>query len=207
MPRFALLLSAVIAVSALTGCAAALSTVASTALQASGLGKPELPENQKPPRMVPLTIIAGPNLNEDARRRPQAVIVRIYKLKEASTFWLAPFDSFVYPEREKSALGDNLVEVKEITLVPGQQYIFTESVQREAKALGVVVLFHSAAPQRWKVAFDVEKSEKTGVLIGVHACGATVTRGSILRSQTLAESQSAPNWTSLAQVECKYSSR
>lgn len=206
MRRPLLVIASLALAGVLSGCAglAAVGSVTNAAMGLAGMNKPELPESQKPPRMVPVSLIAGPNLNEDRKRRPQAVVARIYKLKDASTFALAPYDAFISPDREKAALGDNVIEMKEVTLIPGQQYNVTEAVPRTAKALGIVVLFHSPAPRRWKVAFDVEKSEKTGVLVGVHGCATTVTRGSILPDRSPAESRLPLDWGSLLQVDCKY---
>lgn len=189
----------------LSGCAglAAVGSITNAAMGLAGVNKPEVPESQKPPRQVPVSLVAGANLNADGRGRSQAAVIRIYKLKDVSTFSLAGFDTFVDPVREKAVLGDNLIEMKEITLIPGQQYNFTEAVPRTAKVLGIVALFHSPAPRRWKVAFDVEQSEKTGVLAGIHACAMTVTRGSIVAGQSPSESQLPVQWGSLLAVNCK----
>jgi type VI secretion system protein VasD len=50
----------------LAGCAAAvpmLGSAASAALQMTGLGKPDVPDAQKPPRDLGLTLYAAQNLN------------------------------------------------------------------------------------------------------------------------------------------------
>ena len=194
-----------LATAALAGCGTAgtVATVANLALEMSGVKKPELPESQKPPRKVPVSMAAGRNLNADGRGRPLAVVARIYKLKDSTSFHQAPFEAFVTPGRDRAVLGDDLIESREITLLPGQQYDWTESVPRTANALGVVVLFHSPAAQRWRFAFDPVESEKTGVLMGVHACALTVTRGAIVPVQNAGSSApaSAPNL--LAPVQCK----
>jgi len=73
----------------LGGCAAGvtvLGAAANAALQASGLGKPELPDAQKPPRNVALTLYAAPNLNAANDKRPLALVVRLYALKDPTSF-------------------------------------------------------------------------------------------------------------------------
>ena len=47
------------------------------------------------------------------------------------------------------------------------------------KSLGIVALFRSPAAQRWKFAFNTEKNEKSGIVIGLHACAMTVTSGTL----------------------------
>lgn len=203
LPRFLVpaLLTALVA-----GCgspAATLGTVAKIALNASGLTAPELPESQKPPRKVPMSIDAGKNLNADGRGQPLAVVVRIYKLKDTTAFYQAPFDAFVTTGRDKEVLGDALVESREITLIPGQPFNWTETVPRAAGALGIVALFHSPGPQRWRVAFDAVAAEKSGVVMGAHACALTVTKGAVLPLQSGNASGPPPNYNQLVQVNCR----
>ena len=171
----------------LTGCAAAsavvtASKIANLALEASGLKKPdlpELPELQKPPRNVLLKLHAGVNLNAGNTNKPLSMVVRIYKLKQTSAFYSAPYESFLSPEKEKAVLGADLVEVREINLVPSQLYEVVEKVSREAAYVGVVVLFLAPAPQRWRAAFAVKEAETSGIILGLHACSITLGKGAL----------------------------
>ncbi len=167
----------------LGGCAAAVPVIgaaASTALQAVGIGKPPVPDSQKPPRDVPLTLAAASNLNAANDNHPLALVVRLYALKDPTSFQQAPFDTFTDPAKEKSTLGADLLSVREVTLIPGQHYQMTEKVTREAQAFGVVALFRDPALQRWKFAFDPAKSEKSGIMIGLHNCAMTVVSGAVI---------------------------
>ncbi len=157
-----------------------LAGAASGALEAVGIKPSNVPESQKPPREVPLKLYAGANLNAAADNRPVALVVRLYKLKDPTSFLQAPYDTFIDPQREQQTLGADLLQVREMTLIPGQRYEITEKVSREAGTLGVVALFRSPAPQRWKFAFDTVKNEKAGVTIGLHACAMTLTVGEVL---------------------------
>ncbi len=176
-------ISLLVACGTLGGCAAgisALGSVASTALQAAGIGKPPVPDSQKPPRDIPLTLAAAPNLNAATDNHPLALVVRLYVLKDPTSFQQASFDAFTDPTKEKSALGTDLLSVREVTLIPGQHYQMTEKVSREAQAFGVVALFRDPALRRWKFAFDPAKSEKSGIMIGLHNCAMTVTSGTVI---------------------------
>lgn len=181
--RYALPLAACIL---LGGCAAAvplLGSAGSAALQMVGVGKPDVPDSQKPPRNLGLTLYAAQNLNAANDNRPLALVVRLYALKDPTSFQQAPFDRFTDPTKEKTALGADLLSVREITLIPGQHYNATEKVSREAQAFGVVALFRDPALQRWKLTFDPAKSEKSGIIIGLHNCAMTVTGGTVIPSQ------------------------
>ncbi|MBU9580159.1 type VI secretion system lipoprotein TssJ [Ralstonia mannitolilytica] len=164
----------------MAGCstgASVLAGAANGALEAMGLKPSNVPDAQKPPREVPLKMTAGANLNAANDRRPVALVVRLYSLKDPTSFLQAPYDTFIDPAREKQTLGADLVQVREMTLIPGQRYDFTEKVSREASTLGIVALFRSPAAQRWKFAFNTEKNEKSGIVIGLHACAMTLTTG------------------------------
>lgn len=124
-----LLIAHAAACTLLSGCAAGvtvLGAAANAALQASGLGKPDLPDAQKPPRNVGLTLFAAPNLNAANDKRPLALVVRLYTLKDPTSFQQAPFDAFTDPAKEKTTLGGDLLGVREVTLIPGQRYVVTE---------------------------------------------------------------------------------
>ncbi|GAB3435544.1 type VI secretion system lipoprotein TssJ [Massilia solisilvae] len=163
----------------LAGCAGGgLGSIAGAALEATGLRKPpELPEAQKPPRAIALRLHAATRLNVDESGQPLALVARIYKLRQNAAFEQAPLAAFLDPAAEKQALGPDLIEVKEVTLVPGQHYEVSEKVSREAGYVGVVALFHAPAAQRWRLAFPTAEAERQGVTVGLHACALSVGAG------------------------------
>ncbi|WP_347556594.1 type VI secretion system lipoprotein TssJ [Robbsia sp. KACC 23696] len=187
----------------LGGCAAGvglIGTAGSAALQAVGIGKPPVPDSQKPPRQIALTLDAGTNLNAGTTKRGLALIVRIYALKDPTSFQQAPFDTFLDPNKEKQVLGQDLMQVREVTLIPGQRYTSTEKVPYEAGALGIVALFRQPASQRWRLVFDPKQSEKSGVLVGMHACAMTVTAGTPI---VAADSAAQQSLNMLSMVNCQ----
>lgn len=150
-----------------------LPIAAALALAACAGGGAQLAEAQKAPRQVAIEIQAAPKLNTNRKGQPLALVARIYKLRQRMAFDQAPFDAFMNPAREREALGADLLEVKEVMLIPGQQYKVTEKVGREAGFVGVVALFHNPAAQRWRAAFPAAEIEKTGLALGAHACSLT----------------------------------
>ena len=167
------------------GCAGgAIGTLANAALQMAGVAKPppELPDAQKPPRNVSIRLHAAQRLNTDAEGRPLALVARIYKLRQSAAFEQAPYDSFLDAQREKAALGADLMEVKEVLLVPGQRYEVQEKVSKEAYFIGVVALFRAPAAQRWRATFGAADAERGGITVGLHACALSVSGTSTLSS-------------------------
>lgn len=179
--RLLSILVSLAAVLSLAGCAAgavsAAGSIASSVLQMSGITKPEIPDAQKPPRTIAIKLHAGGNLNADSSGTPLALVARVYKLRQNGAFQQATYDTFTNPQKEKDVLGADLIEVKEVTLVPGQRYEVSEKVSREAGFVGVVALFRKPAAQRWKVTFPTEQAEKTGITVGANACALTVGTG------------------------------
>jgi type VI secretion system protein VasD len=175
-----------VAITTMGGCAGpagTLVTVANMALEASGLKKAELPDSQKPPRLVTLRLHAANNLNADANGKGMALVLRIYKLKSVNGFNQLTPAALSVPQQEKEVLGQDLVEVKEITLIPGQRYEMEEKVPYEAGVLGIAGWFRAPAPARWKYAFQMESSTKGGITMGIHACSLSVTAGTPISTE------------------------
>jgi len=124
----------------------------------------------KPPRAIALRLHAAPKLNTDAKGRPLALVARVYTLRQNAAFDAAPYAAFLSPGAERDAFGADLVSVKDVTLVPGQRYEVVEKVPREAAYVGVVALFHSPAPQRWRMSFPAAEAESAGLTVALQAC-------------------------------------
>lgn len=138
---------------------------------------PELPEAAKPARQMKLRLAASDSLNVDASGRSLSLVVRVYKLRGVSAFLNAPLDTFGNPSREKDTLADELVESRELVLLPGQQHVIDERWAREATHVGVIALFRAPAPHRWRYAFELDKLPKEGLVLGAHACALSVAAG------------------------------
>ena len=153
-------------------------SLAGAALEAAGLRKPAPPPDaQLAPRNVALKLHAAKRLNVDKRGQSLALLVRVYKLRQRTAFEQAPYAAFLSSQAEREAWGADLVEVKELTLLPGQQLELTDKLAREAGWIGVVALFHSPASEGWRLDFAALEAEKSGVTVGLHACAMSVGQG------------------------------
>ncbi len=175
---------------ALAGCETAgklgegLGNMGDKALETIGFKKPELPqapelpESAKPARRMKLRLAASDSLNVDANGRSLSLVVRIYKLRSTTAFLNAPYETFGNNTKEKEALADELIESREIVLLPGQQQQINERWAREAPYVGVVALFRAPAPQRWRYAFELETFQlDQGFVLGAHACTLSIASG------------------------------
>jgi type VI secretion system protein VasD len=132
---------------------------------------------QQQPRKLALHLHAATRLNVDARGRPLALLLRVYKLRQRGAFEQAPYAAFLSPQAEREALGADLLEASEVTLVPGQRLDLDQTLAREAGYLGVVALFHTPARQGWRAAFAAPDAEQAGITLGLHACALSVGAG------------------------------
>ena len=180
--------AAAVTVATLAGCAGA--SIAGAVLQVAGINRPpEPPDAQKPPRSVTIRLHAAPALNSGNGGPPLALVARIYKLRQAEAFERLSYAAYAGSasvQAERELLGPDLVEVKEVLLIPGQRYEVTEKVSREAGYVGVVALFRAPDGQRWRAAFSAADAEKAGITIGLHACALTVGQGAAARQPQLA---------------------
>lgn len=163
------------------------------ALEAIGFKKPELPEVpevQLPDRKLLWRLHASDSLNVAPSGAPVALVTRIYRLRSPNAFLQAPYDVFGDPAKEKAQLGDDIVETREVQMIPGQHDEVTEKVPREVRYVGIVALYRNPSPQRWRYAFRSESAEKSGLSIGLHACAMSVQVGEPI-GQPLSTARSA----------------
>lgn len=150
------------------------------ALEAVGFKKPEtpeLPDVQLPARKVLWRLHASDSLNVSPTGAPVALLTRTYKLRSPNAFLQAPYEVFGDPAKEKAQLGDDIIETREVQLIPSQHIDVRDKVAREAPYIGIVALYRSPSPQRWRYAFRSDSAEKTGLSIGLHACAMSVQVG------------------------------
>jgi type VI secretion system protein VasD len=162
-------------------------------MQAVGLAKPKAPPPTE--QKLPLRIFTAQNLNAGQGTKALALVVKVYHLRSLDRFEQTPFDSFLDPDKTRAALGDDLIDSREVLLLPSQHYVSTEHMPLDTRYLGFVALFRAPAAHRWRFAYDVKRSTTTGITLGVHACAMSSTAGALVTD--LSDSPG-----SLASVHC-----
>ncbi|MNC43311.1 Type VI secretion lipoprotein [compost metagenome] len=99
---------------------------------------------------VILTADGGNQLNPDASGTPLSVVMRVYQLTSLERFTSTDADSLW--DDPKKALGNTLVESREITLLPGIGQIDQWPLSPSARYVGVAAFFRVDDNGRWKVA-------------------------------------------------------
>lgn len=164
---------------ALPGCQSgggvgAAGKVADAALGVIGLKRAE----QSPqPRVVSIKLNASPQLNADANGRGLSVVAKLYKLKDANNFMHASQETFQQSSREKEALGPDLVESKEILLIPGQRYSVNEKLGPEVGYIGLVVMYREPDPKHWRLALAQSDITSEGLVFSLRSCALKLESG------------------------------
>lgn len=178
------LLAAGILLAGLCGCAA-LGAVGAAAgavdrvMDVAGLGKGRDAEGGKP-FAVTVKIHAGERLNASSGGQAHSLVLRVYTLRSPERLKALAYARLSAPEGEREALGEDLMAVRELVLIPGKSYELNLKVAGEASAIGVTGLFRAPHADRWKLAFDARKSADSGIVIGAHACALTAGAGTLL---------------------------
>ena len=132
--------------------------------------------------LIPLRIHAAANLNQGTHKKPLAQVIKIYHLRATERFEQTAFDSFLDDTQELRALGSDLVNSREMLLLPEQHYEFNEKLENGAAYIGIVAFFRQPAERRWRFAYDANASAQTGITLGVHACALTSTQGTLINT-------------------------
>lgn len=124
-------------------------------------------------RSVAVELHGANNLNAGRGRKGVALVVRVYQLRDAQRFEQLPMARLLDAQAERDALGDDLVDVSERVLLPGEQQQWPLRLADDARQVGVVALFRHPGDGPWRFVFDGRKARQHGIIIGAHACALT----------------------------------
>jgi type VI secretion system protein VasD len=110
---------------------------------------------------VILTSDGGNQLNPDASGQPLSVVLRVYQLTSLERF--ASVDADTLWDDPQKALGNTLIENREITLLPGMGQVDKWPLNKATGYVGVAAFFRTDENSRWKVAFDANSLRKDGI--------------------------------------------
>lgn len=164
-------------------------------LEATGVTKKDA-DPSKISRDMSVRIYAGEQLNLTSTGKPLSLVTKIYVLRSTERFKALTYPQIVSAESEKEGLGEELIAVREIVLLPGKSYDLTLKVPGDATTIGVVGMFRAPYQGRWKVALDSKLSFDNGVIIGAHACAFSVSKGALVNEI------SPETFRSLVGVQC-----
>lgn len=149
-------------------------------LEATGVIKKDGSDPNKRTKDLSIRVFGGNQLNTTQDGQSLSLVVKIYILRSPERLASLTYPQIASAESEKEALGEELVSVREIIVIPGKSYDLVLKVPGEANTIGVVGMFRAPYGSRWKLAFDAKSSFDNGIIIGAHACALTASQGSLL---------------------------
>lgn len=173
-------------------------TAVGLVLEATGVIKKDTGDPSKKMTDLSLRIFAGEQLNTTSDGKSLSLVMKIYVLRSPERLTMLTYPEISTPDSEKEALGDSLISVREITVIPGKSYDLQLKVPGEANTIGIVGMFRAPFAYRWKLAFDTKNSFDTGLIVGAHACALTASKGALVSDI------SPDSVRSLIGVQCNY---
>lgn len=167
-----------------------LGSAVGLALEATGVVKKESVDGKGKQSDIQVQIFAGEQLNTTSSGKSLSLVMKVYILRSSERLKTLSDSQIASPESEKEAFGEDLISVKEITLIPGKSYEIVLKVPEEGIAIGIVGLFRDPYLNRWKLAFDAKKSVEQGITIGAHSCSLTASKGALITTISALSAQS-----------------
>lgn len=113
---------------------------------------------------------ADGNLNRDTGGKSLSVVVRIYQLRDTKEFQKLTFDTLASGRPESELLGNELLSVSDLILVPGTEISATEPLIDNTKHVGIVAFFRKPDGHYWRYLFDAETVRKEGLSFRAQDC-------------------------------------
>jgi type VI secretion system protein VasD len=151
-------------------------TAVNLALESAGLKKSG---DSNSSYEVPLHITADKLLNTIGNDQSLSLVMKIYLLRSPQSFETLTYQQVNASDAGKEALGNDLVAIREVTLLPGMSYDLPQTVPGDVTAIGVIGLYHAPADNRWRLSFNAQASSDDGIKVVAHACSLTVDEGTL----------------------------
>ncbi|MFX1762484.1 type VI secretion system lipoprotein TssJ [Paraburkholderia sp. A1RI-2L] len=103
-------------------------------------------------------------VNLDSRGRPAPILVGIYELKATDAFDLASFPAL--QDRAKETLGENLVSLEQMVLVPGERRIVKRRANEMVRVVGFVAGYRELEQSGWRSSVEVH-APRRGMLASI----------------------------------------
>lgn len=122
------------------------------------------------PKKYSVNADADASLNRDNGGKSLSVVVRVYQLRDAKEFQKLTFDTLASGRPESEFLGNELLAMSDLMLVPGSEVVATEPMVDNVKNIGIVAFFRKPDSHYWRYLFDAETVRKDGLSFRAQDC-------------------------------------
>ncbi len=125
----------------------------------------EAPEQPAPPppTLVELTINSANLINPDASGKASPVVLRIYELRQQSSFTGADF--FAIFDKEQATLAADLVRKQELLIKPGENKTLRIDPAADTAALGFFAAFRKLDNAGWRTLTELKAHQLNAVTL------------------------------------------
>ncbi|CAE6848775.1 type VI secretion system lipoprotein TssJ [Paraburkholderia nemoris] len=117
------------------------------------------PHASKEPTRLDLSIAAAKDVNPDDKRRPAPIVVRVYELKNDSTFKSEDF--FSLQDKDKTVLSDDLTVRDEFLLRPGDTKAIRRKSDPATTVIGVLAAYRDLPNAVWRATYELPLAPAT----------------------------------------------
>jgi type VI secretion system protein VasD len=125
-----------------------------------------------PPTVLRGAIEATATVNPDARGRPSPIVVKVFEMKSLGPFEAADFFSLFDKERE--ALGADLLRKEELTLRPGERLALDRTLDPDTRFVGIVAGYRALERSRWRTHTAISAQRVNALVVTLEADGITL---------------------------------
>ena len=110
------------------------------------------------PASLDVTIEGAPRLNPDEDGQSLPTVVRVYQLRSTGKLDAAEFDALY--RSDKAVLGEDLLQVDELTVSPGERVHRSLPRAAEARAVAAVAVVRRPFGAAWRAAVELTPGRK-----------------------------------------------
>jgi type VI secretion system protein VasD len=115
------------------------------------------------PTRVQIDLQVMENINPDMNGRPSPVVVRLYELNSLTAFNSADFFSLY--DKDRQTLGNELLAVQELSLMPDERRQLKRTLQADTRYLGVIAAFRDLEHSKWRSSMPIAPHKTTQFVI------------------------------------------
>ena len=137
-------------------------------------GSPAEPPPPLPPTVLNLQIQTGMHVNPDAAGKAAPVVLRLYELREQSSFLGADF--FPLFDKEQATLAADLVRKQEFVIKPGESRPLQIETAADTRFIGFFAAFRELDHAQWRSVAPLVLHQNNAVILKLENNELAVTR-------------------------------
>ncbi len=96
------------------------------------------------------------NLNKKGAANP--IMIRVYELKNPSTF--EQLDYFSLQDKDRVLLGNDLITKEEFIMRPEEQKIIVKTLSRDTEAIGFIAAYQDQSQSTWRKVYRLDRKDE-----------------------------------------------